>query len=576
LNPAEKPALQKKNILHRLHWLILSRIVVATILLGIFVFFDLKQTSSHPGIRFQPFYSLILVTYLLSFVYVFLVKIVKSWLVSACLQVACDVLLITVLVHLTGGAGSVYSVLYPMVIIYTVIFSDRRGGFLAATACSLFYGSLLLLEFNGFLERTPSELMMETPWNSGYMYSRISIHALSFDIIAFLASFVIEQEKATRTLLAEKESALDKLGMLHRSIIESIDTGILTVNLEGRIQSFNQAAARISGLSVESVLNRDVQSVFPEFNALKERSSRIPAANGSERRMEMRIRKGEREEQILGCSLSVLKGSRGEHLGHILIFQDLTDIKKIEAAYEKSGRLAFVGEMAAALAHEIRNPLAAISGSIQMLKKDLKLDPMDERLMKIVLRGKDQLDNVMKDFLLLARPAAGNREWINLDDLIEEILESLVYLPDWTEKITVEKNLSGSATLCANRTEMQHVLWNLIVNALQAMPCGGRLSVGTGTATADTGEESVEVQIGDSGEGIPKEIMEKIFQPFFTTKERGTGLGLAIVGRIIENGSGTLAVESEKGKGAIFRVCLPRNREVQNAPLHLLENSRAA
>jgi len=463
-----------------------------------------------------------------------------------------------------------------MVIIYTVLFAERKGGFIVAAACSLFYGSLLILQFYGVIDRPSSALIPEIPWNAGYMYSRICIHALSFFIVAFLASFVIEQEKTARTLLAEKESALDRLDLLHQSIIESIDTGILTVNLEGRIQSFNRAAVHITGLAVHDVLNRDILTVFPDFTSLLERFSRVPAARGPERRMEMRIRNRENEEQILGCSLSQLKGGRGEHLGEILIFQDLTDIKKIEAAYEKSRRLAFVGEMAAGLAHEIRNPLAAISGSIQMLKKDLKLEPMDERLMKIVLRGKDQLENVMKDFLLLARPAAGNREWMNLNELIEEILESLIYIPDWTEEVTVEKNMSKPAWLYVNRTEMQHVVWNLTINALQAMPGGGRLRIATSSTVIDSKGDCVQLQIEDSGEGISGEDMEKIFQPFFTTKERGTGLGLAIVGRIIEHCAGTLAVDSEKGKGTVIRICLPKNQEGQNEAIPCMERVTSA
>ncbi|OPY89449.1 MAG: Sporulation kinase E [Syntrophus sp. PtaU1.Bin208] len=576
MNPTEKPTLWEKRYLQRLNGLILSRIVIATILLGIFVFFDLKQTSSHPGFRYHPFYGLILATCLLSFIYLILLKVLKTHAVSMYLQMTCDVLLITILVHMTGGVGSIYSSLYPLVIIYTVLFAERKGGFIVATACSLFYGSLLILEFYGMIERASSSVIPEISMDAGYLYSRICIHDLSFFIVAFLASFVIKQEKAARTLLAEKESALDRLDMLHRSIIESIDTGILTVNREGRIQSFNRAAVRITGLSAEQVLNRDISSIFPDFNTLLDRFSRAPSVKGPERRMEMRIRNQDHEEQILGCSLSQLKGSQGEHLGEILIFQDLTDIKKIEAAYEKSRRLAFVGEMAAGLAHEIRNPLAAISGSIQMLKKDLKLDPLDERLMKIVLRGKDQLENVMKDFLLLAKPAAGNKEWVNLNELIEEILESLIYIPDWTDEIKIEKKLPDPAMLYVNRTEMQHVLWNLIVNALQAMPGGGRLSIETRSFIDESGEDFVQLLIADSGSGISSEDLEKIYQPFFTTKERGTGLGLAIVGRIIENCSGCVAVDSEEGIGTVFRVCLPRNREIQNADLPGLENNRAA
>jgi two-component system sensor histidine kinase PilS (NtrC family) len=558
-----KPAPPAEKSMRRLRWLIISRIAIATFLLAIYIFIDLKQTFFHTGIEFPPFYSLILITYIISFILIFLLKVVKNYKVHAYIQMTCDVLLITFLVHITGGVSSVYSVLYPMVIIYTVLFAERKGGFIVATACSLSYGLLLNLEFYGISYYQYQLGLPEVPEGAGYIYSRISIHALSFFMVAFLASFVIEQEKATRTLLAEKESAFDRLDLLHRSIIESIDTGILTVDLDGRVTSFNRAAVNITGLTAAEVLNKDIMSVFPDFNTILERFTRAPAGRGPERRMEMTIRNRERGEQILGCSLSQLKGNNDERLGNILIFQDLTAIKKIEADYEKSRRLAFIGEMAAGLAHEIRNPLAAIGGSIQMLKKDLKLDPTDERLMKIVLRGKDQLESFMKDFLLLARPAAADREWIDLNGLIDEILESLVYIPDWTGDVAIEKKMPEPAMIYANKVEMQHVIWNLVINALQAMPGGGRLNIETTSNAAGSSKSSIQLLVEDSGEGIAKEDMSRMFEPFYTTKEKGTGLGMAVIGRIIENYSGTISIDSEKEKGTAIRVCLPSNGNMQ-------------
>lgn len=556
-----KSALQTEKSLRRLRWLIISRVAITTFLLGIYIFIDLKQTSVHSGIGFPSFYSLILITYIISFIFIILLKFIKTCQINAYIQMVCDVALITLLVHITGGVNSVYSVLYPMVIIYTVLFAERKGGLIVATACSLSYGLLLNLEFFGICNFPYPLFLPPIPEDAGYVYSRISIHALSFFIVAYLASFVIEQEKAARALLAEKESAFDRLDLLHRSIIESIDTGILTVDLDGRITSFNRAAVVITGLAADDVLNRDILSVFPDFNSILERFSGGPAGKGPERRMEMTIKKGEGENLILGCSLSQLRGNNGERLGNILIFQDLTAIKKIETAYEKSRRLAFIGEMAAGLAHEIRNPLAAIGGSIQILKKDLKLDPTDERLMKIVLRGKEQLESFMKDFLMLAKPAAGDREWMDLNELIDEILESLVYVPDWTGDVAINKKMPEPAMIYANKAEMQHVVWNLVINALQAMPRGGRLNVETVLTVDGCQQGSVLLLVEDSGEGIAKEDIGRMFEPFYTTKEKGTGLGMAVVGRIIENYSGTISVDSEKEKGTAIRVCLPRNKE---------------
>ncbi len=572
----ENPSMREVILLERLRWLIVCRVAIATFLLGIIIFIDLKQTSLYPEIRFPSFYSLILTTYIISFIYVFLLKVVKNSHLHAYIQMVCDVFLITLLVHITGGVSSIYSVLYPMVIIYTVLFAERKGGLIVATACSLSYGLLLNLEYFAVIAPQYQSIIPEVQRNAGYLYSRIFIHALSFYIVAFLASFVIEQEKTARTLLAEKENAFDQLDLLHQSIIESVDAGILTIDMEDRIKSFNRAAVDITGLSAADVLNRSIHEVFPGYASLFARYSCIQTGKSSGRRMEMNIRNRNNEELILGCSLSRLRGSQGEHIGEILIFQDLTSIKKIEAAYEKSRRFAFIGEMAAGLAHEIRNPLAAISGSIQMLKKDLKLDPTDERLMKIILRGKDQLENFMKDFLLLAKPAAGEKEWMNLNALIDEILESLVYIPDCSENITVEKNYPEPSLLYANKREMQHVIWNLILNALQAMPRGGRLHIRTTPVVVMNERQCVQLDIEDSGEGISREDMNRIFEPFFTTKERGTGLGLAVVGKIIENYSGTITITSEKEKGTRLRVCLPKNQELAETETIFTKDVRVA
>jgi len=576
MNSLEKPAFREETQLQRLRWLIVSRVAIATFLLGIIIFIDLKQSPVHPEIRFPSFYGLIVVTYVISFIYVFLLKVIKNYQIHAYIQMTCDVFLITLLVHITGGVSSIYSVLYPMVIIYIGLFAERKGGFIVATACSFSYGILLNLEFLGILDREYQSVISDVQWNISYIYSRIFIHTLSFFIVAFLASFVIEQEKTARTLLAEKENAFDQLDLLHKSIIESVDTGILTVNMEGQIKSFNRAAVDITGISVSNVLNRNILEVFPGFTSLLEYIPGIQAGKGLDSRMEMTIKNKDKEELILGCSLSPLKGSLGEHIGEILIFQDLTAIKKIEAAYDKSRRLAFIGEMAAGLAHEIRNPLAAISGSIQMLNKYLKLDPTDERLMKIILRGKDQLENFMKDFLLLAKPAAGAKEWINLNELIDDTLESLVYIPDWTEDIAVQKEFPEPAMLYANKAEIQHIVWNLVLNALQAMPAGGRLYVKTIPAVIINEQHCVQLHIEDSGEGISKEDMGRMFEPFFTTKESGTGLGLAVVGRIIENYSGTITINSEKEKGTTIQVCLPKNQDLLETEITCMKNDHAA
>jgi two-component system, NtrC family, sensor histidine kinase PilS len=471
------------------------------------------------------------------------------------------VVLITALVYVTGGIRSIYSVFYPLVIIYSVLFLAKGGGLIIASASSIFYGLLIDLEYYNIIHPIYAIAVHDYDSSAGYVFTRIFIHILSFYIIALLTSFVVEQERKARILLAEKETAFDQLDLLHRSIIESVDTGIMTINRQGKIKSFNRAAEEISGLTFAEVENRNIVEIFPYFVHIKEKITQEDYKSSIKNSYNLEFTSKGNKHLILGCSVSVLKDNKDKRIGDILIFQDLTSIKKMEEALEKNKRLAIIGEMAAGLAHEMRNPLASISGSIQVLRKDIKLSDMDERLMQIILRGKDQLENIIKDFLLLARPIQGNQQTILMSEIIEDVVESIKYVPDWNENITVSLSLSDNLTVCANRAEIREVVWNLILNSIQAMPEGGILSIETKkNLSDDSTNEFLEIRISDTGYGIDEKYLNKIFEPFFTTKERGTGLGLAIVNKLVAGYAGTTKIESNIERGTTFSLTLPLNK----------------
>jgi two-component system sensor histidine kinase PilS (NtrC family) len=483
-------------------------------------------------------------------------------------------LLITGLVYVTGGIESIYSVLYPLVIIYSALFLAGRGGLISASACSIFYGLLLDLEYYGFIQPAYT-LGYDYDFDAGYVFSRIFIHIISFYIIALLTSYAARQEKKTRELLAEKESAFDQLDLLHKSIIESVDTGILTVDLHGNIKSFNTGAEKITGFLRFKIINKKIDDVFPVFSRMLNKEDqwkqggRFEAADSG---------------KILGCSLSPLVDSNREKIGDILIFQDLTVIKEMEQQIEKNKRLAFAGEMAAGFAHEIRNPLASISGPIQMLSKDLRLDQTDRKLMQIILRGKDRLEGFVKDFLLLARPKQSERRDIDIKVIIDNVFESLRFSPEWNENIEVIRNLSDQTGIYGNKAEIRQVIWNLVLNAIQAMPDGIETTpkisplvkeksssipivkedpppipplVKGGKGGFPDNKKYLEIRISDNGCGIEEENQDRVFEPFYTTKETGTGLGMAIVNRIVESHMGKIRIKSKPGKGTDCMVLLP-------------------
>jgi len=549
--------LQEEGIDTRLRWLMLSRVAIVTFLLIVTTFIKFQKTEIFPEKALISLYALCAITYFLSLAYLLLLKFVKKNRLNIYIQALTDVALITFLVYITGGISSIYSVFYPLVIIYSVLFLEKRGGLIIASASGILYGLLLDLEYYGIIHPINAIAVHEYALGAGYVFSRIFIHLLSFYIIGLLASFVVEQERRVRTLLAEKETAFDQLDLLHRSIIESVETGIMTINLQGRIKSFNRAAEEITGFTFADMENRNIVEVFPGFAQVQEKVKGNDDKYSSKDRYNIEFARDNNNKLILSCLVSTLKGSTGKRIGDIVIFQDITSLIEMEEALEKSKRLAIIGEMAAGLAHEMRNPLASLSGSIQILKRDLQLNAVDEKLMHIILRGKDQLDHVIKDFLLLARPAPGYRETVFIKDIIEGVIESIQYLPDWNNDIRVRLELSDNLSIYANRTEIREVVWNLVINAVQSMPEGGELSVVTRKIYDGANGESLEMQVSDTGYGVDEKCLDRIFEPFFTTKERGTGLGLAIVNRIIEGYTGKILIRRGIEKGTICTVSLP-------------------
>jgi two-component system sensor histidine kinase PilS (NtrC family) len=545
--------LKDNSLDKRLRWLIFFRVVIATFLLGITTFIRIKETEPSLQAALAPVYFIIALIYLFSFACLFIPKIIKNIRLNIYIQSLSDVSLITGLVYVTGGIESIYSVLYPLVIIYSTLFLAGRGGLISASVGGIFYGLLLDLQFYGLIQPV-SLLGYDYNYEAGYIFSRIFIHIISFYIVALLTSFAAKQEKMARDLLEEKESAFDQLDLLHKSIIESVDSGILTIDLNGNIKSFNKGAEKITGFLRFEIINKKLDDVFPVLSSLLNKKNQWKQG----RRFEA-VGSG----KILGCSITPLVDSNRKKVGNTLIFQDLTVIKEMERKIERNKRLAFVGEMAAGLAHEIRNPLASISGPIQMLSKDLRLDETDRKLMQIILRGKDRLDGFVKDFLLLARPKPSERRDINVEVIIDDLLESLRFSPEWREDIEVIKNLCNQTSIYGNKAEIRQVIWNMISNAVQAMPEGGKLKIETSEVFNDT-KEYLEIRISDNGCGIEEKNQDKVFEPFYTTKKNGTGLGLAIVNRIVESHMGKIRIKSKPGKGTDCIVLLPRQEEVSD------------
>lgn len=539
-------------------WIVFSRLAVVSYFLGVTVFLQFRAVGTLSAEYLWISYSFISVIYGFSIFCLVLPVTARRRPLNIIGQSVSDVIFVTGIVLLTGGIDSVYSVLYSLVIIYSTLFLGRRGGLSIAALSTVCYVAIVHVQPSGIFEFLYDEgIIPGVELTRGYILTRVTTHVASFFIMALLTSFVVEQERKTQRLLAEKATAFDRLDLLHRSIIESVDTGILTVNLEGHIRSFNRAAEEISGLTFGEVFNRSAEEIFPGVSDV------LSPAGSEERkrqrkRLEILVRKKSGADMVLGISDSPLV-EQGVKIGSILIFQDLTPFKEMEREGEKNKQLAFIGQMAAGLAHELRTPLQSLSGSIQILRRDLRLAPSDERLMQVILRAKDQMEGLVRNFLLMARSNLGRRAETDVGELVKDVIESLAVGSEWNPRVELREDLGQDLRVMGDPAELRQVLWNLMINAIQSMPEGGTLSV-TARPDGDNGEaRAVRVEIGDTGPGIDPVHIEKIWEPFYTTREKGSGLGLAIVRRIVESHGGAVEVRSEAMRGSRFRVRLPRH-----------------
>lgn len=546
---------QQQQNWQRLKMLIASRVLILTIFfLAAFFLGTVTPIIYVSTAVLYSSYAVVIVMFFMSLLYTLLLRNAKYFLLNIYFQIAVDILLITFLVYITGSIGSNYSLLFSLVIIYSAIFLGRRGALIVASISGAAYALIVDLEYFRIIP-TLYSTGRDYSVDSGDVTVRIIVHILSFYLLAFLASMVVEQERKTRSLLEERETAFNQLDLLFRSIIESVDTGIMTTTFQGRIKTFNRAAESITGYPLKAVENRQIQDIFPDFSVFF--STDDPQMAPARSRREVNIQNGKGEPVNLGCSVSPLKDRYGKHIGYILIFQDLTEIKRMEEKLEKSKKLALIGEMAAGLAHEMRNPLASITGSIQLLGQTAKLEETDKRLMQIILRGQEQLDHFVRDFLLLARPVPETREPVSLQEIADEVLENLKMAQQWNPDIKVSKSFSGKMTALANKEQIRQIMQNLILNALQAMEGKGALNLEIHDAKLEDQKDYAVFVVADDGSGIEEKDLHNVFEPFFTNKEKGTGLGLAIVSRLVDGYGGKIKMESKINQGTKVTVWLP-------------------
>jgi two-component system sensor histidine kinase PilS (NtrC family) len=540
------------RLIRSLSWLIAIRLVVITSVVLPYLLSQLSQLSSTENLpTFDFLYRLAGFTYVASLVYIALLRFLRDRpMLNAFIQFGGDLLVVTGLVYFFGGIGSPFSLFYLVVIMTASVMLRRRAGLIVATAAYLLYASLMAALVRHRLPAVePSLSEQEVSWRLPY---NLAVHLFGFYAVALLTSYLAENVRRAEEELEEQRGELADLEVLHRDVVQSISSGVATADLEGRITSVNRAGCEILGHSEPELLGHPIEELGLIRREEWIRLASLAAEEARPLRSEGEVvRRG--ESFPVGFGVSALTDATGTANGSVLVFQDLSDRRRLEEELRLKDRMAAVGELAAGIAHEVGNPLAAISGSVQLLSQSRATDDSQRRLLEIILKESQRLDRTIKGFLRFAKPRERSSESFDVAALLTENTSLLRNSPERRENHAIDLELDPpSAQMLGDRDQLSQIFWNLAQNALRAMPEGGRLLI-TGTRSNDR----YRLEFQDTGRGMTDEQRARLFQPFRSFFDRGTGIGMAIVYRIVQEHEGRIGVESAVGRGTRITIELP-------------------
>ena len=574
------------GMLPKLKWVVGLRLLLASALLGSAVVLDLHERLPF---RTGPLYGLLSLTFGLSLAYALALRGQRRLFLQGVVQLLLDLGLVSLLVHYTGGVDSVFPFMYIFVVFAAANLLERRGGLAFGIVSGILYGSLVVAEWTRVIPPAEFAGGLAPLRSAAYAVYQVLIHLVAFLAVAILSSHLAARLRQAGQELEQRGLDLRNLQTLQRVILANISSGLMTLDLSGRLVSFNEAAERITGYEFAALRDRSWRetpfalcTVLAEFFA-------NPTASLKNRVVELTLTRRDGQPIPVGVSYSPLRGSTGGAAGLIAVFEDLTERRRVEEQLRRADRLAALGQLAANIAHEVRNPLAAISGAVEVLQEDLTLAGADRQLLDIILGEAHRLKLITGQFLDFAKPSSLLQRPCAVRPLVEETLHLLERSgernPATTWSVTEEP---PDLFVSADADQLRQVVWNLCLNASQSMSGGGHLTVtlrcapphghldnqssGQGGPAdgpsnpvpvthrpAGESAEWVEIAFRDAGQGIAPQELARVFEPFFTTRPGGTGLGLAIARKILESMGGHVGVESQQGRGSIFRVWLRRS-----------------
>ena len=609
--PGQSPRPQA-DAMRTVRWLMLFRVGLATLLLISMVAAKLSapevalEELSAPFARFG--FGVIALTYLVSLIYAIMFPRVRRPVRFAFAQIAVDLAMTTVVVHATGGGESGFCFLYLVDVVAVALLAQRRGAaIVAAVGVALMVG-VSVLGATQVLPLVPGQVLAPWDFSRAELASRLALNVAGLVSVGFLASALAAQNRRADERLVKHEAWAGDLARLHENTIRCLSSGLVTLDPQGRVTTANSVACEILGTPPHQLIGTFLASVLPGLPlALAE-----AGPEGTVRRVELSAQRPDGSVRHVGISAAPLTDHGARVIGRVIHFQDLTELKRMEVAVARAERLATVGRLAAAIAHEIRNPLASISGSIEMLRDQPGPEADNRKLMDIAVREVDRLNALIASLLDYARPHTEERRRIDLGEDVAEIVQAFEReRRDARQPITVRFTSAGPVPIDGAGGQLRQVVWNLLRNAADAMPSGGILTItvareagsapgatearatpvggvavgpntqhgndrdgedgegkngegkngegknGARGTTTSAAKARAMLVVADTGGGIPTADLEHIFEPFFSTKEGGTGLGLATVARIIDDHKGTIDVDSTMGRGTTFTIRLP-------------------
>lgn len=551
IQPQERPTGQREDPSphRRLQWVLGGRLVIATVLLGATMYLALDAIRYG---HFTPTFLLILISAIYGSSIVFGVWLLRGGRESvvAVAITTLDMVLITGLVYLTGGAGSIFSFLYGAQILTAALTLGTNAAYYTAAASLACYFLQGLALNVGWLPPPPDQPLSQYVLSSRDFQLALVSNMVGIGAVALLATNLARRAQVAGARLVEAEQSAARLVRLNDDIVRSIASGLITADDDGRILGVNRAAREILRDRSGTLLGKPLSSVHPSYatQTLSEPPKRADAI----------ARRADGTEFPMGYTLSALLDADGNRSGMLLAFQDLTEIRTLRDRADRAQRLAVLGQLATGLAHEIRNPLSSISGSVEMVREGNTLSPEDRRLLGIVISEVERLNALVTTMLQVGRPSQIATEPLDLRSIASEVVA--VARGEATASNGLEIDEIGPEEpiiVMVDPNRMRQVVWNLVKNAVQASPRHGKVEVRTGRDQAG----SAFLEVADEGPGIGAAHRERLFDMFYSGRAHGVGLGLALVKQIVDQHNGRIEIIDRDGAGTCFRVTLPSTQE---------------